>query len=161
MPVCHGFFSFFLLQDNFWAFVNYLMVFKSLPHSYECFFKKIIVFFIYFHLCWVFVAEHCISLAAGSRSTLSWWCAGFSLWWLSSCRAQALRALGTQQLWHTDLVALRHVGSSGSGIEHMSPALAGGLLTTGPPRKSPYESLRYCFIFYINRIALYIFFFYS
>ena len=45
----------------------------------------------------------------------------------------------------------------GSGIEPMFPALAGGLLTTGPPRKSPYESLRYCFIFYISRITLYIY----
>ena len=36
-------------------------------------------------------------------------------------------------LWPTDLVAL---AACGPGIKSMSPALAGGVLTTGPPRKS-------------------------
>ena len=36
----------------------------------------------------------------------------------------------------TGLVAPWHVGSSGTGIEPVSPALAGGFLTTGPPGKS-------------------------
>ena len=35
-----------------------------------------------------------------------------------------------------DLVALPHVGSSGPGLEPVSPALAGGFLTTAPPGKS-------------------------
>ena len=33
------------------------------------------------------------------------------------------------------LVALRHVGPSGSGIEPVTTALAGGLFTTEPPGK--------------------------
>ena len=33
------------------------------------------------------------------------------------------------------LVALRHVGSSGAGLKPVSPALAGGFLTTVPPGK--------------------------
>ena len=44
------------------------------------------------------------------------------------------RVCGLQQLWHKGLVALQHVGSSWLGIEPMSLALAGGFLTTGPPR---------------------------
>ena len=56
---------------------------------------------------------------------------GFSLRWLlrscstgSSAQAQSLR--------HTGSIALRHVGSSWTGIEPMSPALGGGFMTTEP-----------------------------
>ena len=45
-------------------------------------------------------------------------------------RAQA------QRLWCMGLVALWQVGSSGPGLEPVSPALAGGFLTTVPPGKS-------------------------
>ena len=41
-----------------------------------------IYLFIYFWLCWVFVAAHGLSLIAASRGYSSLWCAGFSLWWL-------------------------------------------------------------------------------
>ena len=63
--------------------------------------------------------------SCGKRGHSSLWCAGFSLWSLgsrhmgfSSCStwAQQLRLVGcrvqAQQLWHTGLVAPRHVGSS-------------------------------------------------
>ena len=40
------------------------------------------------------------------------------------------------QLWHTGLVALWQVGSSGPGVKPVSRTLAGGLLATGPPVKS-------------------------
>ena len=89
--------------------------------------------FIYFWLCWVFVAAGRLSLVAasggyslvavhrllieeaslGARSTGSW-CPGFS-----SCGAQAKLPCG---MW--DL--------PGPGVEPMSPVLAGGFLTTGP-----------------------------
>ena len=55
---------------------------------------------------------------------------GLQQLWLSGSRAQA------QQLWCTGLVVPRHVVSSRPGIEPMSPALAGGFLTTVPPGKS-------------------------
>ena len=41
-----------------------------------------------------------------------------------------------QQLGHAGLAALWHVASSWTGIEPMSPTLAGGFLTTTPPGKS-------------------------
>ena len=51
--------------------------------------------------------------------------------WLADSRAQA------QQLWHTGLVALRHVGSSRTRAQTCVPSiLAGGFLTTAPPGKS-------------------------
>ena len=40
-----------------------------------------------------------------------------------------------QQLWHTGLVAPRHVEFSRPGIEPLSSALTGGFFTTEPPGK--------------------------
>ena len=110
--------------------------FKSKP--FYLFFK--IYLFIYFWLRLVFVAAHGLSLAAasggyslcGARASH---CGGFSC-----CRA---RALG---VWASVVVArgLQSAGSvvvahklscSGPGLEHVSPALAGGFLTTAPPGK--------------------------
>ena len=74
---------------------------------------------------------HRVSLVVSSRGYSSLWCVGFSLRWFlllwsmgsrcmgsSSCvmQAQQLLLAGSraqaQQLWHTGLVALWHVGSS-------------------------------------------------
>ena len=46
--------------------------------------------------------------------------------WLAGSRAQA-------QLWHTGLAALWDL--PGPGLKPVSPALAGGFLTTAPPGK--------------------------
>ena len=67
--------------------------------------------------------------------------------WLESSRAQA------QQLWHTGLVAPRSCGTRaqllrsmwdlpGPGLEPVSPALAGGFLTTAPPGKLQHHLLK-------------------
>ena len=53
------------------------------------------------------------------------WIAGFS-----SCGTQ------TQQLWRTGLVVRGMWDLPGPGLEPVSPALAGGFLTTAPPGKS-------------------------
>ena len=103
--------------------------------------------FIYFWLCWVFIAAHRLSLVATSGCYTSLQCVGFSLWWLlllqstgsrcvgfSSCGLQALacrlsscgtRAQLLRGMW--DL--------PGPGLQPVSPALAGGFLTTAPPGK--------------------------
>ena len=100
-----------------------------------------------FWLCWVLVAVCRLSLVAASGDYSSLRCAGFSLWWplllrstgsrragFSSCGSQALerrlsscgaRALLLRGTW--DL--------PGPGLEPVSPALAGGFLTTAPPGK--------------------------
>ena len=111
--------------------------------------------FIYFCLCWVFVAASGISLVAASWGYSSLWCTGFHCNGLSllrstdsrcagfsSCGTQAQQLclagsrLQAQQLWHTGLVAPQHVGSSQTRLEPVSRALAGRFLTTAP-RLSP------------------------
>ena len=120
------------------------------------FFKnKFVYLFIHFWLPWAFTAAHRLSLVVASGVTLccstqASHCGGFSC-----CRAQALAA-------RASVVVARRLSSCGSwalesrlsscgarvrllsgmwdlpgpGIESMSPALAGGLLTTVPPGKS-------------------------
>ena len=61
--------------------------------------------------------------------------------WLAAPRAQV------QYLWHTGLVALRHVGSSQTRLEPVCPALAGGFLTTAPPGKSATYSFFKIYLF--------------
>ena len=114
------------------------------PSSFFIFFLNL---FIYFWLCWIFIAACglCLVVASGGYSLLR--CTGFSLQWLlllrstgsrsmgfSSCGSQALeqrlsscgaRALLLRSMW--DL--------PGPGLEPVSPALAGGFLTTAPPGK--------------------------
>ena len=48
--------------------------------------------------------------------------------------------VGAPGLWCTGLVALRHVGSSPSQIEPVSPALEDKFFTTEPPGKTPFFS---------------------
>ena len=92
--------------------------------------------FIYFWLCWIFIAVHRLSLFVASRghfsscSVLVSNCVGFSC-----CRAQALEhqlgSCGVQaQLPRGRWDLLR------PGNEPMSPALASEFLTTGPLGKS-------------------------
>ena len=56
----------------------------QLASSLNSFLFKInlLILFIYFWLCWVFVAAHGLSLVAASRGYSSLRCAGSSLWWL-------------------------------------------------------------------------------
>ena len=115
-------------------------------------------FFLNFWLCWVFVAACGLSLVAVSRGYsllaargLSY-CSGFSCYraqalecvGFCSCSSQALecglsscgaRASLPQGMW--DLPGL--------GMEMVSPALAGGFLTTGPPGTP--QSLLNIFVF--------------
>ena len=111
------------------------------------FFNKLINLFIHFWLHWVFVAACGLSLVAASRDYSSWRCAGFSLRWLlllrstssrhtgfSSCGLRALErrlsSCGAQALLLHSMWDL-----PGPGLEPVSPALAGGFLTTAPPGK--------------------------
>ena len=115
-----------------------LQQYTSISSPYFCaivviyiFLINLFILFIYFWLHWVFVAVCGLSLVAESGGHSSLQCPGFSLRWLlllrstgsrhagvSSCgtRAQQLWLVGSrvqaQQLWHTGLVAPRHVGSS-------------------------------------------------
>ena len=102
-------------------------------------------------LCWVFAAAYRLHLVEVSRGYSLWQCMGFSLWWLLSVQSTGCRCLcfgscssWAQSLWHTGLVALWHMGSSQTGIEPVSPALAGRVLATVPPEKFHSNILKYC-----------------
>ena len=123
---------------------------------------KFLFFFIFiffnfsFWLCWVFVAVCGLSLVAASRGYSSLQCAGFLLRWLlllwstgsrhtgfNSCsmRAQQLWLMGSraqaQQLWHTSLVALRHVGSSRTRARTRVPCMGRWILNHCTTREAP------------------------
>ena len=133
-------------------------LFAMLPLLLLLFFINL---FIYFWLCWVFVAACGLSLVVASGGYSSLWCAGFSLWWLhllqsmgsrcmgfSSCgrRAQYLWLAGfraqAQQLWCMGLVALWHVGSSQTRAETCVLFTGRQILSPVPPEKSP------CFLYF-------------
>ena len=105
------------------------------------FFLKINLFvlFIYFWLCWVFVAASGLSLVAASRGhSLLWWqashCSGLSRCgaWALGTRAQELWLTGSraqaQQLWCTGSVALQHVGSSQTRARTRVPCIGRQIL---------------------------------
>ena len=118
-------------------------------------FLKLISLFTYFWLCWVFVAVRRLSLVAVSGATLccseqSSHCGAFSCCraqalgaWasvvvacrLSSCGSRALEyRLSSCGTWAQLLRGMWH--HPGPGLEPLSPALAGGFLTTVSPGKS-------------------------
>ena len=118
-----------------------------MSQSFLSFFLLFYYLFTYFWICWVSVA-HRLSLVAASRGYSLLWCTGFSLWWrlllwsmgfrhmgFSSCGSWALeRRLSSCGAWVQLLCGMW--GLPRPGIEPVSPALAGGFLTTAPPGKS-------------------------
>ena len=114
-------------------------------------------------LCWVFVAVHGLSLFAASRGYSLLQCLGFSFRWLlllwsvdsrhvgfSSCGSRALEcrpsSCGT---WALLLCGMWDL--PGPGLEPVSPAMAGGFLTTAPPGKfRVISSCSYCHLQYLT-----------
>ena len=105
-------------------------------------------------LCILFFgcAVYCFSRAFTSRSMqglLFVAVCGLLMWWFSCCRAQALGRMGFSSCGSQILervlsgcdtwVQLSHDmwNLPRPEIEPLSPALAGGFLTTGPPEKRP------------------------
>ena len=89
---------------------------KGIYHLKEilvyCIFFKInyFILFIYFWLCWVFVATHGLSLVGASRGCSSLWCVGFS-WWLL-----LLRSTGSSLGTGASVVVARGLWSAGSVV---------------------------------------------
>ena len=92
---------------------------------------------------WVFVAVRGLSLVAVSGGYSSLWCTGFSLRWLLLLQSTGSRPAGSVVVAH----GLSSCGARAQllrsmwdlprpGLEHVSPALAGGFLTTVPLGKS-------------------------
>ena len=89
--------------------------------------------FIYFWLCWVFVAARGLSLVVASGGYSSLQCAGFSLRWLL-----LLWSTGSR---HTGLVAPRHVGSSWTRARTRVPCIGRGILNHCATREVPSKYL--------------------
>ena len=98
-------------------------------------FLMFILFIIYFWLCWILVAAH---------GFLQLWCLGFSLqrWehrlqgtWASGIAAPRLQSTGSVFVEH-EFSCSAACGIFPDQESNLSPALAGGFLTTGPSGKS-------------------------
>ena len=106
--------------------------------------------FIYLWLCWVFISVRGLSLVAASGGHSSLRCAGLSL-----LRPVPLRSTGSRRAGSV-VVAHRLSCSVACGIfpdqdlNPVSPALAGGFLTTAPPGKPWIQVFRE-----INSILIY------
>ena len=99
----------------------------SRPHPRDCFLFKFLNFY-YVWLHWIFVAAHGLSPVVASRGYSLLQHTGFSFLWLFFLQTTGSRAQA--QLLHSMWNLPR------PGTEPVSPALAGGLLSTGPPGKS-------------------------
>ena len=126
----------------------------SMSYNWYCYLLNILFYFIfYFWLCWVFVAVHGLSLVASSGGCSLFRCAGFSLWWLlllqsTDSRPAGFSSCGSQALEHrcSSCGARAYLlcgmwDLPGPGLKPVSPALAGGFLTTAPPGKPVLLSL--------------------
>ena len=67
--------------------------------------------FIYFWLCWIFLAVWGLSLVMAKWGYSLLWCVDFSTWWLLLMPITISRTQA-RQLWHISLVALQYVESS-------------------------------------------------
>ena len=163
-------YSYPLTQNNLCASIQFIVcLFLFFKNKFYLF----IYLFIYLWLCWVFVAARRLSLVVVSGSCSLLWCAGFSLRWLlllqstgsrrtgfSSCgmRAQQLRLAGsraqTQQLWHTGLVAPRHVGSSWTRNQTCDPCIGRRILNRCTTRAAQAFSSKdvHCNIIYEKKL---------
>ena len=117
---------------------------------YKLFFPFIYLF-IYFWLRWVFIAACGLSVVAASGGYSSLWCTGlgtrasvFVAYGLSSCGLQALECrLSSCVAWALLLCSTWDL--PGPGLEPVSPALAGGFLTTAPPGKPRWKIFQFQF----------------
>ena len=98
--------------------------------------------FFLFWLCWIVLAALGLFLGAVSRGYSLMQCVNFSfsLWWLPLLwSTELLWCLGSgsraRLLRLESIVVLRDVVSSGPGMEHMYPTLAGSVFTTESPGK--------------------------
>ena len=100
-------------------------------------FFNLINLFTYCWLCWGFVAALGLSLAVASRGYSSLRCVGFSLRWPLLLQSTGSRRVGFRSCGPQTKVPCSTWDLPRPGMEPMSPASAGGFLTTGPPGKSP------------------------
>ena len=120
--------------------------------SLHSFFFNLFILFIYFWLCWVFVAAHGLSLVAVSGDYSSLRYTGLSLRWLLLLQSMGFSSCGSRALEHrlsscgALVQLLRGMWDLPTpGLEPVSPALAGRFLTTVPPGKPKLLFLKYTY----------------
>ena len=80
-----------------------------------------------------------LSLVAASGGYSSLRCVGFSLWWLLLLWSTGSERVGFNGCGARALLLCGMWDLPGPGLEPVSPALAGGFLTTVPPGKPSHE----------------------
>ena len=100
------------------------------------FLKNQFYLFFYFWLHWVFVAAHGLSVVVASGGNSSLRCAGFSLRWPLLLRSTGSRHAGFSSCGTRAQLFRGMWDLPRPGIQPVSPALAGGFLTTAPLGKS-------------------------
>ena len=134
--ILNDYFSFSILKEPFQCLLDSTgFFFIRCQPSFLLLYSFFFFLIYYFWLCWVFVAACRLSLVAAAGATLpcgarASHCGGLSCSgaWALGARASLVAARGLKLLrgmW--DL--------PGAGLEPVSPALAGGFLTTAPPGK--------------------------
>ena len=110
---------------------------KKVQSSHLFLFLFFFFLIIYFWLSWVFVAVRGLFLVAVSGGYSSSRCSGFSLRWLLLLQSMGSTHTGFRSCgaWAQLLRGMWDL--PGPGLEPVSPALAGGFLTTAPPGKPP------------------------
>ena len=129
------------------------------------FINLFICLFIYFWLCWVFVAAHGFFLVVVSGGYSSLRCMGFSLQWLLLLQSMGSRRMDfssrgiwaqqlwltgsraqAQQLWHMGLVVPWHMGSSRTRARTRVPCIGRRILNHCAKREVP-NIFSLCLIF--------------
>ena len=119
-----------LFNISFWKIV-------LKPYFATSNFINLFILFIYLWLHWVFVVARGLSLVAASRGYSLLWCACFSPWWLLLFQSTGSRRVGFSSCgsWASERVLRSMWDLPRPGLKPVSPALAGGFLTTVPPGK--------------------------
>ena len=100
------------------------------------FFFKLLFNLFYFWLFWVFVAAQECPLDLASRDYCSLQCTGFSLRWLLLLQNTGCRHVDFSNCRTRAYLLCSMWNLPGPGIKPIFPPLAGGVLSSGPPRKS-------------------------
>ena len=130
----------FLSIEIITIYDSFLLRLQTLSSSFSFLKVSFVMFFIlfvYFWLCWVFLALHRFVLVAASGGTLQLPCAGFSLQWLLLLQSKPLCKYASGVVAHQlSCPVACGILVPRSEIEPVSPALAGGVLTTRLSGKS-------------------------
>ena len=106
----------------------------KIPGMFQIYFFNL---FIQFWLRWVFVAARRLSLAGGELGLLFVVVCGLLIAVASLVAEHGLQGTWAQQLWHTGLVAPRHVGSSQTRARTRVPCIGRRICNHCSTREDP------------------------